>query len=115
MSLFESLPDFIRIGPYDVAIQVEDARWHDLNQCYGRYIPGDMLIQFGAGAEINDLHAAETLIHEFLHAAYDIYHLQESDNEERLVTTFSTALVQIFRDNKWILDFIKGAVDDVDG
>lgn len=46
-----------------------------------------------------DCRHANTLIHELLHAIYDVYHIQDTDDEERTVTTMANGLTQVLKDN----------------
>jgi hypothetical protein len=54
--------------------------------------------------------AADTLLHEAGHAIYATYGLAEEDKEERIVGAFATAWAQVFRDNPWLLAWLKMAL-----
>lgn len=50
----------------------------------------------------------DTILHEILHAIWDVYALEEKDDEERMVTCTARGLTCIYRDvrNKPFLDYL---------
>jgi hypothetical protein len=56
--------------------------------------------------------AVDTFMHEVLHALYWAYGIRDEDKEERTVGAMSTALMTCYRDNPWLLDWIREALRD---
>lgn len=110
MTLFDALPATIRIGPYDVRFQIEDYDWSQVNDAFGQYDRSAMRIHLAANAAPTEQHALDTLLHEVIHAIWHIYGVRSRDSEERIVSAHSTAWTQIYRDNPWLCDLIRGAV-----
>lgn len=54
--------------------------------------------------------AANTLLHEALHAAWDVADLADSDLEEKAVTGLSNVLTQIWRDNPELIAFMSDSL-----
>lgn len=54
----------------------------------------------------------DTLLHEIGHAIYWAYGIYDDDKEERIVSTFATAWMQVYRDNPWLLDYIGDKLHD---
>lgn len=52
---------------------------------------------------------AEILLHEVLHAAYEMGELTAGDGEERIVSVFAKHLMQIIRDNPDLITYLNGA------
>jgi len=50
---------------------------------------------------------ADTFLHEIMHAIWHEYNLQDSDQEERIVHTLSTGLVQVMHDNPQLLTWFR--------
>lgn len=50
---------------------------------------------------------ADTVAHEINHAIYWAYGIDDDDKEERVVATFASAWIQVYRDNRWLLDLLK--------
>lgn len=91
------LPTTIRIGfktfkisPWPLAEAYSADR---LGECD----PANSTIRVADGRSTED--TAETLIHEVLHAAWHVAHLEEGDKEERIVASLSSVLAQVLHDN----------------
>jgi Zn-dependent peptidase ImmA (M78 family) len=50
---------------------------------------------------------ADTFLHEILHAIWNEYNLAESDQEERIVHTLATGLIQVFFDNPELITWLR--------
>lgn len=48
----------------------------------------------------------ETLLHEVMHAIYWAYGIKQGDDEERTVTAMTVGLMQVWRDNPKLIDWI---------
>lgn len=107
--LVQSLPDTIRVGPFDMRIVLvpvdqatSESRWgafHSIPQVIELMTTYPTLFK-----------AADTLVHEINHAIFWAYGIDEKDEEERTVATFATGWVQVYRDNPWLLDWLKRAL-----
>lgn len=51
-------------------------------------------------------YVAEVLLHEVLHAGYDMGGLKAEDDEERVVTVLTCQIMQIWRDNPDLVEFV---------
>jgi Zn-dependent peptidase ImmA (M78 family) len=97
----KKLPKTIKIGAYDIKLKY----WGELQETFGQYFEVEQTIYL---APVSDATlAADTLLHEIMHAIFHIYVIQAHDDEERTVTTLSSGLTQVFKDNPAILDYIK--------
>ncbi len=97
-----SLPNSIKVGPFDFAVVEIAADIADRLREDGD-IAG-YTIHIGAGQ--NGPRLADTVLHEVLHAIYRVWALSDADDEERTVTAMTTGLVSVLRDNpqftKWL-------------
>lgn len=100
------MPSSLKVGYRDYCLEV----WKPSEAiASGRYAECDKMNgiirvdhQFGPQK------AAESLLHEVLHAAFDIAGIEDKGEEERVVTALSLALCQIWRDNPGFVAFISG-------
>jgi len=107
------LPDQIKIGWKDVDLQsVKFSFFKNNSDYWGQYIARQNKIEIQEEAQGQDL--ANTLVHEIIHAI--VYHsslnaeggpLYESDDEEQAVNSMTNWLMGVFKDNPWLLDFLK--------
>ena len=107
------LPDKIKIGWKDVDLTKVKVSFVKNNSDYwGQYICRQNKIEIQEEAVGHDL--ANTLVHEIIHAI--VYHsslnaeggpLYEGDNEEQTVNSMTNWLMGVFKDNPWLLDFLK--------
>ena len=105
--MFEGLPPSIRIGPFDIHIQVaeqfeDEDLWGacDFNKC---------LIELRA-SQPSAAFAVDTVLHEITHAIFKIYLLKEGDDEERATSAFATGWTQVLRDNPGLLKWIAASL-----
>lgn len=106
-TLLDSLPDVVRIGAHDYAIQ-RISSFHGEDR-FGLCDHVDQAIRMAPHASPTDL--AETFLHECLHAVWRRRALEKSgEGAERVVSTLADALVGLFRDNPWLAGWIAGAV-----
>ena len=106
------LPDKIRIGYQDVTIERERASFSKPTDSYGEYDhrKNSITIQ----SELSSLDEANTLIHEILHGIAYINSLTvsgqplDSDGKEEVVINqITNGLMQVFRDNPWLISYLK--------
>ena len=102
----------IKIGYQDITIERETATFQKQSDCYGEYDHRKNTITIQNG--LSSLDEANTLLHEILHGVAYVNSLTvsgqplDSDNKEEVVINqFTNGLVQVFRDNKWLLPYLK--------
>jgi len=109
------IPERIKIGYQDVAIERETSTFSKQTDSYGEYDhrKNSITIQ----TQLSDLDEADTLLHEILHGIAYINSLTVSgmpldkeDKEEIVINQMTNGLMQVFRDNKWLLDFFKDRI-----
>jgi Zn-dependent peptidase ImmA (M78 family) len=98
-----SLPDSIRVGPYDMRI-VKVEKINDKDEYFGMFEGAKETISIIL-EQPSKHRAADTMMHELLHAIW--YTVTPSGEEEQTVGSVSTALVQVFRDNPALLTWFK--------
>lgn len=102
----------IKIGYQDIAIERETSTFQKQTDCYGEYDHRKNSITIQTG--LSPLDEANTLVHEILHAVSYINSLTVSgqpldgeNKEEVVINQFTNGLVQVFRDNKWLLTYLR--------
>ena len=102
----------IKIGYQDITIERETATCQKQSDCYGEYDHRKNVITIQS--DLSPLDEANTVVHEILHGIAYINSLTvsgqplDSDNKEEVVINqFTNGLVQVFRDNKWLLPYLK--------
>jgi len=110
----KDLPKTVKVGYRDIELHFvqPEFKTDNMTESYGEYRPreGVILIQHDlCGQEL-----ANTLWHEIKHAAVYVSGLnqangplKEDDHEEIVVNNLSNYELGVFRDNPWLLDFIK--------
>ena len=102
----------LKIGYQDIVIDRETSTFQKQSDSYGEYDhrKNSITIQNGLGP----LDEANTLLHEILHAVAYINSLTQSDQpldsenkEEIVINSMTNGLAQVFRDNKWLLQYFK--------
>jgi hypothetical protein len=94
----------VKIAHYDFLIQqmgavMESAEVHGMCDKSGQVI----YIDTGATNAIQK----DTLLHEIMHAIWWTAYLEDEDKEERVVSSLSTGLLQVLRDNPWVGEAIR--------
>ena len=102
----------IKIGYQDVTIERETTTFQKQSDCYGEYDHRKNTITIQNGLE--PLDEANTVVHEILHGIAYINSLTASgqpldseNKEEVVINQITNGLVQVFRDNKWLLPYLK--------
>ena len=90
-----TLPEHIKVGPFDIAV-VEIAADVASRLREDGDFDGDT-IHIAAGQRGPAL--ADTVLHELLHAIFKTFALKDEDDEERIVSAMATGLICVFRDN----------------
>lgn len=107
--LIAKLPGHVRVGPIDFGLEKWSSHAADAAHAFGQCSHQEFLIRVQENIP-NRAKAADTLLHEIGHAIWWVYKLQDDDKEERTVSTMATAWTQVYRDNPWLLDWIREAV-----
>ena len=88
------LPPAIRVGPHDIHFVTLGAA--DAKKNYGTFVPAEQEIQlqseYGSGSM-----AAETVLHQLMHAIFAVATVQVKQGEEHIVSVVATYLAQIVR------------------
>jgi len=102
----------IKIGYQDIVIERETSTFQKQSDSYGEYDHRKNSISIQTG--LSPLDEANTLLHEILHAVAYINSLTQSDQpldtenkEEVVINSMTNGLAQVFRDNKWLLQYFK--------
>jgi len=105
----EALSDRIRVHGFDFTIEKWDAHAAVGAGRWGEFSPGEQLIR--VRLDMPTPHkAVDTVLHEISHAIYWAYGVDDADEEERIVETFGSAWMQIYRDNIWLLKWIQSSL-----
>ena len=103
---YDGLPKSLRIGPYDIGLQLRE--FDDLDT-WGCWAFGALAIQLSPNQPSKSF-AVDTLIHELFHALWKIYGLAQQDSDERYATVMATAWTQLYKDNPRLLSWIASAL-----
>jgi len=113
-------PKKVKIGWKDVKIDYVDPSFFKNNvDCYGQYISRTGTIEIQK--EIEGVDLANTVLHEIMHAI--VYNsslnseggsLSDGKDEEQVVNSMCNQLMMVFRDNPWLLDFLKEQIKQED-
>lgn len=110
MSEAPPFPTNVRVGYRDYRIQIwprSEARSEDR---FGLCSDVRALIQIDQQiVEEEPIKAANTLMHEILHACHAVGDLQKGDDEERIVRTIANQLSQVWRDNPGVIAYLDWA------
>lgn len=89
------LPETVRIGPYDYAVQVEDKPLGDRNEAlYGHIIYGPQVVKIQGGLSMERTLAI--LLHEAIHGIDEYMRIGLS---EKQTTRLATGMTAFLRDN----------------
>ena len=108
----EALPGSLRVGPFDFRIDKLSAQRAMGKDCFGEFssCEGHLALQLDMPSAVK---AADTMLHEAGHAIYATYALTEDDKEERIVAAFATGWAQVFRDNPWLLEWLRRSLPKI--
>lgn len=108
-ALNAKLPGFMRIGPYDMTLAPMSGLHTYARRSVGQFSARELRISYAAEAP-SKIDALDTLLHEINHAIFFAYRIYDEDKEERTVGTFATGWTQVYRDNPWLIDWIREAI-----
>jgi hypothetical protein len=106
------LPGKVKIGYQDITIERETSTFQKQTDSYGEYDHRKNVITIQNG--LSPLDEANTVVHEVLHGIAYINSLTASgqpldseNKEEVVINQFTNGLVQVLRDNEWLLTYLK--------
>ena len=103
----DDLPPTIRVGPHDIRFaQLGTA---DAKKNYGTFVPAEQEIQLQQ-EYVSGSMAAETVLHELMHAIFAVATVQVKQGEEHIVSVIATYLAQIVRDNPDFVMWLQATV-----
>ena len=102
----------IKIGYRTYSIEKNDRVWNKQTESYGQFLSKEGIICMSS--EEDSISQANTLLHEILHGIVYQWGLESEldDKEERVVNTLANGLTTVFRDNPWLISFIKNKVEE---
>ena len=104
------LPSSIRVGCYDVLVQTMEDREAMSHGIYGHYASTEHIIRINE--DLSPIKMLNTLMHEVMHACYDIGGLTDEDEEERIVTIMANICTQVVRDNPEYNTFVQQCIKE---
>jgi hypothetical protein len=107
-ALNAKLPPFVRVGPYDMTLAPTSGVKTFARRSVGEFSARELKISYAVEAP-SKIDALDTLLHEINHAIFFAYRIYDEDKEERTVGMFATAWTQVYRDNPWLLEWIREA------
>jgi hypothetical protein len=103
------LPKKVKVAAFDIEIIPYRGHSARVGEVFGEFSCVEQSISIDTS--VSEMQILDTLIHEVMHAIYWIYSLDDSDEEERIVSVMATAWTQIYRDNPEILNFISKTIE----
>lgn len=103
----DDLPPSVRVGPHDIRFATLGTA--DAKKNYGTFVPAEQQIQLQQEYTSGSM-AAETVLHELLHAIFAVATVQVKQGEEHIVSVVATYLAQIIRDNPEFVIWLQRAV-----
>jgi hypothetical protein len=105
----KALPATVRFGPFTFQIKVRSNHAAHAESEWGRCSPIEHIIYMQEDFPTS-VKAADTFLHECLHAIFWTYGVRDDDKEERTVSTAATGLVALHLDNPWLAGWISAAL-----
>lgn len=103
----DDLPPAVRVGPHDIRFATLGTA--DAKRNYGTFVPAEQEIQLQQ-EYVSGSMAAETVLHELLHAIFAVASVQAKQGEEHIVSVVATYLAQIVRDNPEFVAWLQATV-----
>jgi hypothetical protein len=103
----DDLPPAIRVGPHDIRFATLGAA--EARKNYGTFVPAEQEIQLQQEYTSGSM-AAETVLHELMHALFPVATVQVKQGEEHVVSVVATYLAQIIRDNPDFVTWLQATV-----
>jgi hypothetical protein len=103
-----SIPTSIRVGYRDYRVEMWSAITATSSERYAECDRVALVIR--VREDLPEQFKAECVLHETLHAAYDMAGLESGDPEERTVSLLSNQLAAIWRDNPDLVAYLSEAL-----
>lgn len=103
----DDLPPAVRVGPHDIRFATLGTA--DAKRNYGTFVPSEQEIQLQREYSSGSM-AAETVLHELMHAIFAVASVQAKQGEEHIVSVVATYLAQIVRDNPEFVAWLQATV-----
>ena len=97
-----SIPRSVKVGYRIYSIEVFEAM--GARSQLGEHLPWAHQIKIYKDQPASE--AANTLVHEIMHACYDIFGVRTGDKEERLVETVANAISTVWIDSPEVMEWI---------
>jgi len=97
--------DTVRISHYDFKIERIKGKTMSANEVFGLCNKDKQIIYIDSSA--TPAVQRDTLLHEILHAIWWTGYLEDDDKEERVISTLATGLMNVYRDNPWLMEELK--------
>ena len=98
------LPKSIRVGYRDYTVEEWPANLASVSNRWGECDRRNLGIRIQQ--DLLPAMRAEVLLHEVIHAAYEMGALDEKDGEERIACVLGNQLTQVWRDNPELIAFM---------
>jgi len=89
-------PETIRVGPYDIQVDVWTQQQASAAAKFGEFSALELTMR--VDGSMPHWKIVDSLLHELGHAIWWAYSLQQDDDEERIVATMALAWTQMYRD-----------------
>jgi len=91
------LPEKVKVGCYDVRIVPMHGMEGFAHGCLGHFSSAEMVIRISI--DLPEIQVINTLLHEVLHSCYYVAGLEDTDEEERIITCLANQYLQVIIDN----------------
>lgn len=109
---FDSLPNSLRIGAYDIALILElHPKGERGDAVFGIWSDAEHKIVLETD-QPSRLRVANTLIHEINHAIFTTCGMGDRESEERICTALANGWCQVLRDNPALIAWIDTTFKD---
>lgn len=102
------MPTSLRVGYVDYAVEDWPAAQANSSERFAECDRMNLVIRLRT--DLPKTMVAQLLLHETLHAAFDMGDLNGADTEEKIVTVLSLQLSQIVRDNPELVAYLQEAL-----
>lgn len=109
VAMMRKLPTSIRISAYDFTIEKWNTNQVLANRRWGECSTAEMTMRFQQDMPTR-VKALDTVLHEISHAVWWAFGVEDEDKEERTVNLNASGWTCVYRDNPWLLDWIKECV-----
>lgn len=112
MTRTKKLPSKVYVLGHEYIIEEMSEKLHKEREAYGDCCNEKKLIRIYCGMAMSAVR--DTLLHEILHAVWNLYYLQNNEEEEKAVSRISTGLIGLFDDprNAKVMSFLMDSTND---